>query len=95
MGRSKGKRSNTRDLFSKPFRKHGAPLAATYLTNYRLGDYVDVKVDSAIQKEIRRFTFVASMSLKVDVKKNSKKEFVESLKQRWKPKQEEKNLVVL
>lgn len=71
MGRSKGKRSNTRDLFSKPFRKHGAPLAATYLTNFRIGDYVDIKVDPAIQKGMPHKFYVGKTGKVFDISRNS------------------------
>mmetsp|Transcript_107091 Transcript_107091/g.160094 ORF Transcript_107091/g.160094 Transcript_107091/m.160094 type:complete len:162 (-) Transcript_107091:78-563(-) len=50
MPRSNGYRCNTRDLFSRPFRKHGMPSLQTYLTVYRVGDYVDVVANSAVHK---------------------------------------------
>jgi large subunit ribosomal protein L21e len=45
-----GARARTRDLFSKPFRRHGIIPLSRYLTNYKIGDYVDVIADSAVQK---------------------------------------------
>ena len=50
MVRSGGYRSNTRDLFQQPFRKRGTVKLSTYLTNYKVGDYVDVKANSSIHK---------------------------------------------
>merc|ERR1712137_1280117 len=50
MVKSEGYRCCTRDMFSRPFRSKGMPNLSTYLTNYRLGDYVDIKANSAIQK---------------------------------------------
>ena len=50
MPRSNGYRCNTRDLFSRPFRKNGLPGLQTYLTTFKVGDYVDVKANSAIHK---------------------------------------------
>merc|ERR1711970_1106837 len=50
MPKSEGYRCCTRDMFSRPFRQRGMPNLSTYLNNYRLGDYVDIKADSAIQK---------------------------------------------
>merc|ERR1711943_172707 len=41
---------NTRDLFSRPFRQHGMPSLQTYMTTFKIGDYVDVVANSAIQK---------------------------------------------
>ncbi|KAK8951501.1 60S ribosomal protein L21-1 [Platanthera zijinensis] len=45
-----GLRSRTRDLFSRPFRKKGYIPLTTYLRTYKIGDYVDVKVNGAIHK---------------------------------------------
>ncbi|OVA18519.1 Ribosomal protein L21e [Macleaya cordata] len=45
-----GLRSRTRDLFSRPFRKKGYIALTTYLRTYKVGDYVDVKVNGAIHK---------------------------------------------
>ena len=45
-----GLRSRTRDLFSRAFRKKGYIPLSTYLRTYRLGDYVDIKVNAAVQK---------------------------------------------
>ena len=49
MVRSGGKRSNTRDLFAKGFRQRGQIGLTRYLTSYKVGDYVDVKADPAVQ----------------------------------------------
>jgi large subunit ribosomal protein L21e len=37
-------------MFSRPFRQHGLPAPATYLTNFHLGDYVDIVANGAIHK---------------------------------------------
>merc|ERR1711988_908118 len=50
MPKSEGYRCCTRDMFSRPFRQNGMPNLTTYLTNYKLGDMVDIKANSAIQK---------------------------------------------
>merc|ERR1712017_64894 len=50
MPKSEGYRCSTRDMFSRPFRARGMPNLTTYLRNYKLGDYVDIKANSAIQK---------------------------------------------
>merc|ERR1712188_309758 len=50
MPKSEGYRCCTRDMFSRGFRARGMPNISTYLTNYKLGDYVDIKANSAIQK---------------------------------------------
>ena len=45
-----GLRSRTRDSFSRPFRKKGTIALTTYLRTYKIGDYVDIKVNGAVQK---------------------------------------------
>ena len=50
MSRSKGKRSNTRNSFSRAFKKHGQEHSSTYIQNFKLGEYVDIFVNSSVQK---------------------------------------------
>ncbi|EAN32375.1 60S ribosomal protein L21-1 [Theileria parva strain Muguga] len=50
MPHSYGKRARTRHKFSKPFRRHGMPPLSKYLTTYKVGDYVDIYVDSAVHR---------------------------------------------
>ena len=38
------------DLFARPFRRKGYIHLSTYLRTYRIGDYVDIKVNGAIHK---------------------------------------------
>ncbi|KAJ7971406.1 60S ribosomal L21-like protein [Quillaja saponaria] len=45
-----GVRSRTRDSFSRAFRKKGTIHLTTYLRTYKVGDYVDIKVNGAIHK---------------------------------------------
>lgn len=45
-----GLRSRTRDLFARAFRKKGYIPLSTYLKTYKIGDYVDVKVNGAVHK---------------------------------------------
>merc|ERR1711975_30532 len=49
MPKSEGYRCCPRDMFSRPFRQRGMPNLSTYLINHTLGDYVDIKANSAIQ----------------------------------------------
>ena len=48
-----GSRARTRDSFSRPFRKHGYIPITTYLRNFKVGDYVDIRVNSAVMKASR------------------------------------------
>ncbi|KAL0234071.1 hypothetical protein PCE1_001109 [Barthelona sp. PCE] len=50
MAKNHGKRSNTRKKFKKDFRKSGMPTLTKYLTNYKIGQFVDIVVDPAIHK---------------------------------------------
>ncbi|EFJ28214.1 hypothetical protein SELMODRAFT_170832 [Selaginella moellendorffii] len=45
-----GQRARTRDLFAREFRKKGPIPLSVYLRTFRVGDYVDVKVNGAIHK---------------------------------------------
>ena len=45
-----GVRSRTRDTFSRGFRQKGYINLTTYLRTFKLGDYVDVKVNGAVHK---------------------------------------------
>ncbi|KAJ8648386.1 60S ribosomal protein L21-1 [Cinnamomum micranthum f. kanehirae] len=45
-----GVRSRTRDLFARPFRKKGYIPLTTYLRTYRVGEFVDIKVNGAVHK---------------------------------------------
>merc|ERR1712137_877806 len=37
-------------MYSRPYRKNGMPALTTYLTNFNIGDYVEIITNSAIQK---------------------------------------------
>jgi len=50
MTRTHGYRRGTRDMFSRPFRKHGTIPLATYMKVYKIGDYVDIKGNGAVHK---------------------------------------------
>ena len=47
---SHGKRARTRDLFARPYKKHGATPFQRYFLSYRMGDYVDIIVDGSTQR---------------------------------------------
>lgn len=50
MPHSYGVRARTRKLFARGFRKHGAASLSNTLVNYKIGDYVDIKVDGSEHK---------------------------------------------
>ena len=45
-----GLRQKTRHTFSRGFRNHGYIPLTTYLRTFKIGDYVDIKVNAAIHK---------------------------------------------
>jgi ribosomal protein L21E len=49
-----GLRAKTRHTFSRGFRNHGTIPLTTYLRNFKLGDYVDIKVNASIHKVCSR-----------------------------------------
>eukprot|EP00043_Microstomoeca_roanoka_P020677 m.253679 g.253679 ORF g.253679 m.253679 type:complete len:167 (+) comp17273_c0_seq1:141-641(+) len=49
MTNTKGYRRGTRYMFSRDFRKHGVPSLTTYLTTFKVGDFVDIKGNGTIQ----------------------------------------------
>ena len=50
MPHSFGLRARTRDKFAKAYKTKGRAGLSVYLTPYKRGDYVDVKVDASEQK---------------------------------------------
>ena len=52
-----GYRMGTRHMFARGFRKHGTIGLSTYLTTYKVGDLVDIKVNGAQQKGMPHKTY--------------------------------------
>jgi len=50
MPGASGLRSGTRHMFARGFRNHGLIPLTVYLRNYKVGDYVDIKVHGAVHK---------------------------------------------
>lgn len=50
MPHSFGTRARTRDMFARPFRQRGMINLSTYMIRYKVGDYVDIKVNGAVHK---------------------------------------------
>ena len=50
MPHSFGYRAKTRDLFSRPFRKHGPEHLSTYMIKYKKGMFVDIVANGSIHK---------------------------------------------
>ncbi|XP_043701147.1 60S ribosomal protein L21-1-like [Telopea speciosissima] len=50
MSTGHGVRSSTRDLFARPFRKKGYIPLTTNLRTFKIGDFIDIKVNGAVHK---------------------------------------------
>jgi large subunit ribosomal protein L21e len=50
MPGGQGQRHRTRHLFQRGFRAKGYINLTTYLRTFKLGDYVDIKVNGAVHK---------------------------------------------
>jgi len=57
MPHSFGYRSQTRKMFSQPFRRSGAIRIQKYLNKYKLGQYVDIIVDPSQHKGMPHKTY--------------------------------------
>lgn len=71
MPHSHGYRARTRDMFARDFRKNGMPGLKTYLTNFKVGDYVDVKVNGAIHKGMPHKFYHGKTGIVYNVTKSS------------------------
>jgi len=50
MTRSKGKRSNTRSINTRAFKCRGPEHISSYIQTFKVGDFVDVAINSSIHK---------------------------------------------
>ena len=66
-----GQRARTRDLFARPYRKHGATPLNRLLINYHKGEYVDVIADGSTQKGIPHKFYHGKTGRVFDVTKHS------------------------
>ena len=66
-----GQRARTRDLFSRPFRKHGVTPMNKVMLSYRKGDYVDVIADGSVQKGMPFKFYHGKTGIVFDVTKHS------------------------
>ena len=57
MPGTSGLRRKTRHQFSRGFGQHGYIPLSVYLRPFKVGDYVDIKVNAAIHKVCRRVKF--------------------------------------
>ena len=71
MPHSFGKRARTRDKFSKAFKTKGVPGLSRYLTHFKRGDYVDIKVEASQQKGMPYHYYHGRTGVVFNVTKNA------------------------
>merc|ERR1719161_3171736 len=78
MPKGRGLRCRTRDLYSRSHRSRGYLSPGTLFWSYRLGEYVDVKVDGAVRKGMPHKSYhgctglvwnISKQAIGVDIKK--------------------------
>merc|ERR1711975_7587 len=57
MPHKRGFKHGTRNKFTKPFRRNGAIRMVNYLAKHKIGDFVDVLVDSSIHKGLPHYYY--------------------------------------
>jgi large subunit ribosomal protein L21e len=80
MPHSHGKRQNTRDKYSMPFRRQGLPGLAHYMTQYKVGDLVDIKNWSTEHKGMAAKQFHGRTGIVFNVSKRAVGVVVNKLK---------------
>merc|ERR1739845_320926 len=70
MGK-RGFKHGTRNKFTKPFKTNGAIKMHNYLTTHKIGEYVDVLVDSAIHKGLPHYFYHGKTGRIFNLNKNS------------------------
>lgn len=71
MPHSYGYRARTRSMFKRDFRAHGVIPLSTYMRNYKVGDYVDIKANGAIHKGMPQKGYHGRTGIVFDVTKTS------------------------
>merc|ERR1711879_323547 len=71
MPHKRGFKHGTRNKYTKPFRTNGAIKMSNYLTKHKIGDYVDVLVDSAIHKGLPHYFYHGRTGRIFNLNKNS------------------------
>ena len=71
MPHAYGYRAGTRDLFQRPFRQHGAPHLSTFMTLYKINDFVDIVGDGSAHKGMPHKYYHGKTGRVFDVNPNS------------------------
>merc|ERR1711879_102680 len=57
MPHKRGFKHGTRNKFTRPFRRNGAIRMTNYLAKHKIGDFVDILVDSSIHKGLPHYFY--------------------------------------
>ena len=71
MPHKRGFKHGTRNKFTKPFRLNGSIHMHNYLTPHKIGEYVDILVDSAIHKGLPHYFYHGRTGRIFNLNKNS------------------------
>ncbi|RPB19465.1 hypothetical protein L211DRAFT_842544 [Terfezia boudieri ATCC MYA-4762] len=71
MGHSGGLRAGTRYAFSRGFKEKGMIHMSTYLTQFHIGDIVDIKVNGAVQKGMPHKVYHGKTGVVYNITKSS------------------------
>lgn len=55
--KSHGYRAGTRSKFRRSFRQHGLPAPSTYMQTFKIGEFVDIMVNGAVQKGMPHYFY--------------------------------------
>merc|ERR1712007_426775 len=71
MPHKRGFKHGTRNKFTKPFKTNGSIKMHNYLTKHKIGEYVDILVDSAIHKGLPHYFYHGRTGRIFNLNKNS------------------------
>ena len=71
MPHAYGLKARTRNIFARPFRRHGQDPIGRMLVNYYIGDYVDVVVDGSAHSGMPHKTYCGKTGRVFDIGKRS------------------------
>merc|ERR1711976_357899 len=71
MPHKRGFKHGTRNKFTKPFKTNGSIKMRNYLTKHKIGEYVDILVDSAIHKGLPHYFYHGRTGRIFNLNKNS------------------------
>ena len=71
MPHAYGLRARTRNVFARPFRRHGQDPVGRMLVSYHIGDYVDIVVDGSVHSGMPHKTYCGNTGRVFDIGKRA------------------------